>query len=297
MLLFENLNKGRLKLQKRLSELTADSVQKPVKPKKKELRFSSKIASLFGGNTLKKIENELALAGILLKAEEFVVIMVITALLLPLLGFLISGNLFVALGIAIFGTLVPPLIVSKHKKKRMMLFETQLTDALAVISNCLRAGFTFSQALESIVSEMPDPISKEFGKALREVQLGIPMETALQHMQGRLRHDDLGLLVSAVVIQRQVGGNLAEILDNIGGTIKERLRIRGEIKVLTSSGRTSGMVIGLLPVFLLAVLMVLNPSYVSMFFTTTLGLIMLCVAVAMEITGFLIVRKIVNIKF
>lgn len=246
---------------------------------------------------LSKITVQLSQAGIHLKAQEYLLIWMLSGVLFPVLCFLISRSWIVALGIAVFGLLLPPLAVSHSQKKRTALFEAQLLDALVVIGNCLRAGFTFQQAIGNIAQEMPEPISREFGKVIREMKLGISMEAALQEMVKRLQNDDLELLVQAVLIQKQVGGNLADILDNIAGTIRERLRLKGEIKVLTSSGKISGFIIGLLPVFLLAFLMVTNPSYVSMFFHTTVGILMLVFALCMEITGFLIIRKIVNIKF
>jgi tight adherence protein B len=287
-------------LKKRLDKLAIDEKKvatKLIKPKNQNSFLSEQISRLFGGNALEKKAQELSMSGVPLKAEEYYMIWVMSGVLFPLMCLFISKNILVALGISAFGLLVPPLVINRAKNKRMHLFETQLSDALVVISNCLRSGFTFQQAIESITSEMPEPISKEFGKTLREVKLGISMDVALTNMVRRLHHDDLELLVNAVVIQRQIGGNLADILDSIAGTIKERLKIRSEIKVLTATGRMSGMVVGLLPVFMLAFLMVLNPSYVSMFFTTTIGMIMLIIAVVLESVGFLIVNKIVNVKF
>jgi tight adherence protein B len=292
-------NSRKLRLQSRLEELARDESRpdKPLRAARRKDILSAGFSSLFHSNTLSKISSELSLAGISLKAEEFLMIWLFTGILIPFLFFLLNKNILIALGTAIFGAVIPPMIISRYKKKRTALFEAQLMDALIVISNCLRAGFTFQQAMDSIAGDMPEPISKEFGKVLREIKLGIPMDDALQDMVARLRNDDLELLVSAVLIQKQVGGNLADILDNIAGTINERLKLKGEIKVLTASGRTSGLVIGLMPVFLLAFLMIANPTYVKMFFTTTIGMAMLIVALVMEATGFMVIRKIVNIKF
>ena len=300
LLILTKMNAPKLQLQTRLEKLTGDDTRqaKSLRVEKRKLMLSPKMSSvLFHPNMLSKISFELSLSGINLKAEEFLLIWLITGLAIPLLCFLAFKNALVALGVAAFGVVIPPMVVSRHKKKRTALFETQLMDALIVISNCLRAGFTFQQAMSSITTDMPEPISIEFGKVLREINLGFSMETALTDMVARLRNDDLDLLVSAVLIQKQVGGNLADILDNIAGTISERLKLKGEVKVLTASGRTSGMIIGLLPVFLLAFLMIINPSYVGLFFTTTMGIVMLCIAVVLELIGFLVIRKIVNIKF
>jgi tight adherence protein B len=300
MLVMHKQRKQHFLLKKRIEKLTIDEkkiVSKLVKPKSQNSFLSDQVSRLFGAMALEKKAQELSIAGVPLKAEEYFMIWLMSGVLLPLMCLFISKNIFVAIGISAFGLLIPPLALGRARQKRIQMFELQLSDALVVISNCLRSGFTFQQSLESITSEMAEPISKEFGKTLREVKLGLSMDVALSNMVRRLKHDDLELLVNAVVIQRQVGGNLAEILESIADTIKERLKIRSEIKVLTATGRMSGMVVGLLPVFMLAFLMVLNPSYVSIFFTTTIGMIMIGVAIALESIGFFIVNKIVNIKF
>jgi tight adherence protein B len=300
MLIMSKQREQHFLLKKRLEKLAVDDkkiVTKLIKPKAQNSFLSTQISKLFGGIALEKKAQELSISGVPLKAEEYFMIWLMSGILLPLLCLFISKNILVAVGISAFGLLIPPLALGRARHKRMQMFETQLSDALVVISNCLRSGFTFQQSLESITSEMAEPISKEFGKTLREIKLGLSMEVALSNMVKRLKHDDLELLVNAVVIQRQVGGNLAEILESIADTIKERLKIRSEIKVLTATGRMSGIVVGLLPVFMLAFLMVLNPSYVSIFFTTSIGMLMIAVAVVLESIGFIIVNKIVNIKF
>jgi tight adherence protein B len=244
-----------------------------------------------------KIGQQLESAGILLKAEEFIIAWASLALVPAGLLLFFGGSQVTAVGVAAAGAILPPFYVSMKRKKRLALFEKQLGDALGIVSNCLRSGFTFQQAMESISTEMAEPISKEFAKTLREMRLGVPMETAMENIVRRMNNPDLDMLVSAVLIQRQVGGNLADIIDNISVTIRDRLKIKGDIKVMSASGRISGMVIGLLPVFLLGILMFLNPDYVLTFFNTTLGIILLCVAGFMELMGFLLVQKIVDIKF
>lgn len=245
---------------------------------------------------LENLARGLALAGIPMRTNEFLIFTVALAVVL-------GGVLDIALkplaglvGLVVGGS-VMPVWLSMKKKKRMKLFENQLSDALTVISNALRAGFSFQQALESVVSGMADPIAKEFGAVVREAKLGLPIEKALQNLADRLQQDDLSLLVSAVLIQKQVGGNLSEILDSIGGTIRERLKIRGQIKTLTAQGKISGIIIGLLPLAIMAMLMVLNPDYIKQFFTTQTGMAMIGLAVVMESVGFLLVRKVVSIKF
>jgi tight adherence protein B len=233
----------------------------------------------------------------MLKAEEFILLWVAVTLIPAGLILFFGVSPVTAVGFAAAGAVIPPLVVSMARKKRLALFEKQLGDALGIISNCLRSGFSFQQAMESISGEMAEPISKEFAKTLREMRLGVPIEQAMENIVRRMQNQDLDMLVSAVLIQRQVGGNLADIIDNISVTIRDRLKIKGDVKVLAASGRISGMVIGLLPVFLMGILMFLNPTYVLTFFQTKVGIIMLCVAGVMEFTGFFMVTKIVDIKF
>jgi len=291
--------KEKLIIDKRIDGITnmQESNLAAFELKKKKKSVLGNMAWLFEGKKLKILANELSLAGIPLKAEEFMLIWLMAALIPASLVALFNFNILVITVLIGVGAIIPPLILRSAKMKKMAMLDKQLRDALAIMGNCLRAGFSFNQAMDSIAHEMPDPIAKEFTKTLREIKFGLAMEKALANMVERLNNGDLELIVSAVLIQRQVGGNLSEILDSIASTINERLQIKSELKVLTATGRTSGMVIGLLPVFLLVILMIINPSYVSMFFNSTIGKAMLTVGGILEITGFLIVKKIVDIKF
>ena len=211
--------------------------------------------------------------------------------------FVVVKQSIVSLAIAICGAVLPMVFVKYGKSKRLGMLDKQLVDALIIIGNCLRSGLTFQQAMASIARDMPEQISKEFDKVLRETKFGVTFEKALTNMMDRLNNKDVMLLVSAVLIQRQVGGNLSEILDNIAGTIKERVGIKEEVKVLTSTGKASGTVIGLLPVAAFLALMLFNPKYIAAFFQTSQGTTMLIIAAIMEAIGFAIVNKIVNVKF
>ena len=163
--------------------------------------------------------------------------------------------------------------------------------------NCIKAGFSFQQSLESIAKEMQPPISIEFEKTLREMHYGISLEEALRHMEDRVKNKDFELLVTAVLISAQVGANLSDIMEIISETIQDRLKIKAEVRVLTTSGRFSGIIIGLLPVFMILILMVLNPSYFTSFVETMIGKVMLAVSVVLEVMGFLIIKKIVDIRY
>ena len=251
----------------------------------------------FKGKALKNLAIELSMAGILLRAEEFIAIWLIFSFLPACMALLIGADWIVALALILGGVTLPYFFVGRAKAKRLELFEQQLTDALIIVGNCLRTGLTFQQAMDSIARDMPEPISKEFGRVSREVQLGLSLEQALENMVERLGSKDLMMIVAAVLIQRQVGGNLSEILDSISDTIRERLKMKASIKVLTASGRSSGMIIGLLPVFIFFILMLINPPYIKSFFETQTGVTLLCIAGGLEVVGFLAVKKVISIKF
>lgn len=243
------------------------------------------------------ITNELFMANIMMRPEEFIFLWLILIFVPGGLVALLNGDAIPSFFLIILGTVLPPVYVRNLKRKRVTKFENQLGDALAIISNCLRSGLTFQQAMGSISKDMPDPIAQEFARTLREIQYGNSVEKALTNMSERLKSPDLILTVSAILIQRQVGGNLAEILDNISETIKERLKIKNEIKVLTATGRISGIIIGMLPIALGVMLLLLNPDYIKVFFTTPAGNMMLGAAVVFEAIGFVLVKKIITIKY
>lgn len=284
--------KGRIK---GIFGMEADSAgaEKRRKKNKKKARMQ---ASFFQ-NAHKSLTTELSLAGVRLRAEEFIGLWAASAFVPAGLLLLAGMDWIAAFALFVLGAILPLLFVRRAKAKRLALFEQQLGDALLVMGNCLRTGLSFQQAIASIANDMPDPISKEFNRVSREVQLGVGIETALENMVERLDSKDFLLLAAAVLIQRQVGGNLSEILDSISDTIRERLKIKANIKVLTATGRSSGLIVGLMPVVIIAILMLANPSYIRLFFASQAGSTMLCIAAGLEVVGFFVVRKVVNIKF
>ena len=246
---------------------------------------------------LKKLENDLSMSGILIRPSEFLLFWFVLAIVPSTLLFMLGSNIIFSIILLIFGLLTPPLYVNKKRAKRVELFEQQLIDAISIMSSCLKAGLTFQQALVSISAEMPNPISEEFGRVVKELKLGSSIETALTRLSDKIGSQNFMMIVSAILIQRQTGGNLSEILTNISGTIKERFKIKNEIKVLTATARTSGLVVGLMPVAIILVFMLFNPDYVTIFFESNLGIAMVIVAMVLELIGYLLIRKIVNIKF
>ena len=164
-----------------------------------------------------------------------------------------------------------------------------------MVANAMRAGFSFLQAMELIAKEMEPPMSDEFKHVMRDINLGTSVERALDDMDQRVGSPDFSLVVTAVLIQQQVGGDLAHILDTISDTIQDRIRMRREIHTLTSQGRISGYVLGVLPFALGAFISVVNPGYIEPLFTERLGQIAIGIAVVMVLIGFIIIQRIVNI--
>jgi tight adherence protein B len=183
-----------------------------------------------------------------------------------------------------------------RRRKRMRKFAKQLPDALELISRALRAGHSLAAGFHLVADEMSDPIGSEFNRVFEEQNLGIPMDEALKSMTERVPNLDLKFFVTSVILQRQTGGDLAEILDKIGELIRERFKIWGQVQALTGEGRLSGIVLLALPPALFLAVYRLNPDYVMVLFTDPMGKQMLAGGVILQILGALVIRKIVNIK-
>ncbi|NMC33505.1 MAG: type II secretion system F family protein [Veillonellaceae bacterium] len=236
-------------------------------------------------------------AAISFTGAEFMVI----CLSLGVIGFLggyigSHGNFVNAFAGAAMLIAIPFLMLQICRKRRMKAFSQQLGDALTLAANSLRTGYSFIQAFDMVAREMQPPISAEFARTVKETNLGIPMEDALVSMAKRVNSKDFDLVITSVLIQRQVGGNLAEILDNIARTIRERVRIRNEIKTLTAQGRISGLIVGLLPFGLSAAIYVINPEYISLLFVHPVGRMILAGALIGQLIGILLIRRIVTIE-
>lgn len=243
------------------------------------------------------IFNELILADIMLRPEEFCLIWIVLTFVPAGLAALFQMGLMPAATLAVIGAFLPIVFIKIKKGNRIKAFEAQLGDTLIMMCNGLRSGFSFQQTMENVATDMPAPIGMEFGKVCNEIRYGATMEEALNNMVDRVKSPDLMLVVSAVLIQRTTGGNLSEILTTISQTIRDRIKIKGEISSITAQGRMSGLIIGALPICIAAVLMVVNPDYMSTFFTTGAGNIMLAVSIIMEVLGFFAIRKVVTIEY
>jgi tight adherence protein B len=206
------------------------------------------------------------------------------------------GSWFIAGVMAVSVGALPIYYVRRMRRKRMEQVLEQLPDALDLITRALRAGHAFTGALQTVATEMPDPIAKEFRRTSEETNLGMSMKASLEHLTERVPLLDLRLAVTAILIQRETGGNLAEILENISDVIRDRFRILGQVRVYTAQGRMTGWVIGAIPFFLAFYIYTVNPEYMSLLYTHSLGRMMLYTGLAMELVGILLIRKIVNIK-
>lgn len=213
------------------------------------------------------------------------------------IGSILNGNPIFIIGISIVCFAIPPFLVQRSKKKREDLFTKQLGDSLVIMCNSMHSGYSFQQAMASIAKDMQPPISTEFARVLREMSYGLSMEEAMYRMRDRMGNEDLEILISAVSVSNMVGGNLSEILKTISETIKERIALRGEIKTLSAQGRTSGLIIGLLPVAIALMLMILNPDYIKPLLEKPLGHKLIIIGLIMEAIGFSIMRKITDIKY
>jgi tight adherence protein B len=259
----------------------------------------------FGAN----LARELARADLRLKPSEYLFIwlgsIVGVPVLLFILGFFLSAlqsPLALLVGMLI-GFMLPRFWLNRRKNGRLNAFNKQLPDTITLIANALRAGSSFLQAIELVVRESRPPISVEFSRVIREVNLGLPFEQALENMVRRVRSDDLELMATAISIQHQVGGNLAEILDSIAYTIRERVRIKGEIRTLTAQQRLSGYVVGFLPIALAGFLFVAAPGFMEPMFLNPpavlglpAGVVILIFGGFMMFIGFMLIRKIVDIE-
>jgi len=259
----------------------------------------------FGANLLR----DLGAADLKLKPSEYIALWAGAIIGLPILFFVIGfvipafQNPVILLGGVLVGFMAPRFWLNWRKGSRLKAFNKQLPDTVTLIANALRAGSSFLQAIELVVRESRPPISIEFSRVIREVNLGLPFDLALENMVRRVKSEDFELMATAISIQHQVGGNLAEILDSIAFTIRERIRIQGEIRTLTAQQRLSGYVVGALPFFLALFIFLAAPTFFEPMFLAPpavlgipLGVILFAIAVMAMGAGFYFIRKIVDIE-
>jgi tight adherence protein B len=242
------------------------------------------------------LADQLARADLHLRPMEWIIARVGFAAAVAALAFLRFGTPIAALPGAAIGYAAAQLFLRFRQSKRTKAFSAQLSPMILQVSGSMKAGYTFAQAVDLVARNTPPPMGQELGRVSREVQLGLPMNEALNRMVRRNESEDLRLMLIAVQIQAQVGGNLASVLDTIEFTVRERIRIKGEIKSLTGQARASGWVLIILPFGMTGILQLIAPTYFSPMFHKTAGLVMLGLVGFMLLCGYGIIRKIVNIK-
>ena len=236
-------------------------------------------------------------AGILLKPAEWTLIQIGSGLLAALLLLLLSGGAILAmlLGLAL-GLVGPQLYLVFQRSRREDAFLAQLPETLQLMAGSLSVGYSLSQAVDTVVREGSQPVSGEFNRALVQTRLGMPVEDALEAVAGRFRSNDMNWAVMAIRIQREVGGNLAEVLTNVAGTLRERERLHRQVRVLSAEGRLSAWILGALPVAFTMYLVLVRPEYLRPLYTTTLGWLVIIVTCVLFLVGVLWLRKVIKVE-
>jgi tight adherence protein B len=266
----------------------------------RENRTGGMFAGLAKGDLGEKLSVQLERADLSITPGEFItarLVLLVVGALVPYIG--LKGSvtaMVVALVGAVVGYNLPKLWLTRRRKSRIEKLNAQLPEALMIISNALKAGFGLLQALSNAADNLEHPISTELGRTIHEMNIGSSAEEAMLALSERCGSYDLDIVVTAILVQRTVGGNLGEILDTVAETMRERIRIRGEIQTLTAQQKLTGLVIGALPIGVGILFQLMQPGYISPLFVTVLGKVMLGVAVLLEVVGIMIIQRILNIE-
>ncbi|MFA7248144.1 MAG: type II secretion system F family protein [Dehalococcoidia bacterium] len=241
------------------------------------------------------IKRDLQRSGLAWQVRDYIGVMLVLAVVGGSVAFLFSATAFPLGGLA--GALVPVLIVKRIASKRASRLNGQVVDLVELLASSLRSGFSFVQSLELALREQPEPMAGELRQVMRETSLGMSTDEALQRLADRTGDEDLGLVLTAVLIQRRVGGNLAEVLGGIVEMIRDRARVRGEIHTLTAQARMSSWIVGSLPVVLAIVMSMMQKGYMAALYTEPVGRLMLIAAVVLEVIGLYLVRRIAFVDY
>ncbi len=294
---------AKAKIERELDREFAKREEARVKQQRRETYVPSMSKFVMAFRPIHLLEEELLQARSPWRASELLVASVFAAAVTLIILLWMELPFLIALPLSLLWLIGPWVAVRVMKATYARRFEVQLADTLMMMANGLRAGFSFLQTMEMVSRESQPPISDEFQRMTQEIAVGVPVNQALENMAARVKSSDLDLVVTAVLIQREVGSSLAEVLEIIAGVIGERLRIRGEIRTLTAQGRLTGMVLGFLPLSLGLVLHLVGrvmtphePSFVYPLISTDAGRTMLVIGLVMQVIGFAIIMKIVAIK-
>jgi tight adherence protein B len=289
-------------LEDRLDQFVSREIQEKVdledRSERRRSAFTQSIDQAVAGRGFAhNISTQLARANLKLTPGEYLMLTVTSVLGTGVLAYVIMHkNIIMVFGGLVLGFFLPRFYVKYRQNKRLKDFNGQLGDAINLLANGLRSGYSLLQAMDAVAREMPAPMSEEFQRVVREIGLGISNERAMNNMLRRIPSDDLDLMITAINVQHEVGGNLAEILETISHTIRERIRIKGEIRVLTAQGMISGYVISFLPLGLGLILYAMNPIYIGAMFQEPCGWAMIATGTISTTIGYIAIRKIVNIE-
>jgi tight adherence protein B len=246
----------------------------------------------------KRMATDLARANLKLTVVEFMFLNLLSAVAGALIGAFVGRQLWVVGAVVggALGFMIPRIMVKFLQTRRLHAFDSQLGDTITLLANSLRSGYSLLQSMEMVSKELPVPVSQEFQRVTREIGLGLSNEEALNNLIRRIDSDDLDMMITAINIHHEVGGNLADILDTIGHTIRERVRIKGEIRTLTAMARGSGYIISILPIAVAGVLFIMSPEYMSTLFVDPCGHQMLVASGIGMVIGWVAIRRVVNIE-
>lgn len=298
--LFEAFGTGRSEIKKRLSSLKVrppgeSEIPEVLKSKRlSEVPYLNNFLSMFRHSP--RIDRRLRQAGMKINVGTFVLLCSTLAALGVLAGMLLRWPLVLTFTAGLLLLCTPLLVVNVKKQTRIKNFTYQFPDTLEMFSRSLRAGHSFTGAIQMVAQEMPDPIGPEFQKVFDEQNLGIPLREALLGMADRIDTLDVKFFITAILIQRETGGNLAEIIDNLSYVIRERFRVQGQLKIFTAQGRMTGMALVLLPIAIVFIIQIMNPEYLKPLWNDRIGRTLAVLAVGLQIAGAIAIKKIVRIK-
>jgi tight adherence protein B len=254
------------------------------------------VSSKLSDKSSNKIEQLLRSSGVQMDIEEYIVLVIISVVFVGLVMSLLFGNFLLLIPGAVIGYMIPKIWINNKRKKRIKNFNDALSDMIMTIVGSLKAGYSFVQAMKTVSEECESPVKEEVIAFLKEMNYGITMEDALNNLKTRMPSNDLDLMIQAILIQRQVGGNLALILEIIVKTIRERNAIERHVQSLAAQGKLSGKVVGALPIALFSILSLINPGYMEPFTKNLIGKIALGFGAVMMIFGFIIINKLTKIE-
>lgn len=244
---------------------------------------------------LRRLTGTLTRAEIDLSARDFLLRWILITLAGAVIALVVSGPLTFALFVVV-SYLATSMYVKGRSGRRLIRFEEGLPDMLGITANSLRTGYSFLQAVQVACDNMRGPVREELSRVVAEISIGVPLEQAFRSAGARMQSEDFNLIITAILIQRQVGGNLSEVLDSISNTIRERIRLKREVKVLTTQGRMSGIIFMVLPVGVGILIYTISPGYISVLFQSPTGYIMVLVAFIAQVLGYFIIRRMVRIE-